>query len=92
MAPVDRVGWPEPGNPAPSLTSLGATRRDLVAVLSEAYVRACADDLREAADSIGDRDRFAVIGPAGRGDAIDRHARSGHSAAAHASSEAACRP
>lgn len=50
-------------------------RRDpqstVVAVLSEAYVRACSDDLREAADSIGDRDRFAVIGPAKSGDAID---------------------
>lgn len=50
-------------------------RRDpgaaIVAVLSEAYVRACSDDLREAADTVTNRDRFAVVGPAGRGDDLD---------------------
>lgn len=50
-------------------------RRDpaasIVVVLSEAYVRACTDDLLNATDQLRDRDRFAVIGPAKRGTAID---------------------
>lgn len=50
-------------------------RRDpaasIVVVLSEAYIRACTDDLLNATDQLRDRDRFAVIGPAKRGTAID---------------------
>lgn len=50
-------------------------RRDpaasIAVVLSEAYIRACTDDLLNAVDQLRDRDRFAVIGPAKRGTAID---------------------
>jgi len=63
---------PEPGRPR-SFADLA--RRDpgasVVAVLSDAYIRACADDLCDAADLLDDSDRFAVIGPATRGRDID---------------------
>jgi hypothetical protein len=63
---------PETGQPR-SFAELA--RRDptasVVAVLSDAYIRACADDLRDAADQLGDRDQFVVVGPATRHRDID---------------------
>ncbi|WP_433082379.1 hypothetical protein ACQP1P_01580 [Dactylosporangium sp. CA-052675] len=41
----------------------GAT---IIAVLSEAYMRACADDLRRAADHLNNQEQLMVIGPPGR--------------------------
>jgi hypothetical protein len=43
----------------------------IVAVLSDPYLRACADDLREAASRLSNSDNLSVIGPAGRGADID---------------------
>lgn len=43
----------------------------VVAVLSEAYVRACSDDLRVATRHLDDPDRFVVIGPATGDEDID---------------------
>lgn len=68
------TNWPGPGTGRPrSFADLA--RRDptasVLAVLSDAYVRACADDLREGADQLVDRDGFAVIGPAACGGDID---------------------
>jgi hypothetical protein len=63
---------PEIGQPR---SFVDLARRDptasVVAVLSDAYIRACSDDLRDAADQLDDRDRFAVIGPATRSDHVD---------------------
>jgi hypothetical protein len=36
-------------------------------VLSEAYLRACAEDLREAATELADERELSIIGPSGRG-------------------------
>ncbi|GAA4243194.1 hypothetical protein [Dactylosporangium darangshiense] len=58
---------PEPAQPR-SFTDLA--RREpgavIIAVLSEAYMRACADDLRRAVDCLNDQDQLMVIGPPGR--------------------------
>lgn len=68
------TNWPGPAADQPrSFADLA--RRDpnatIVAVLSDAYLRACADDLRVAADLIADRDQFAVIGPPAPGTDVD---------------------
>jgi hypothetical protein len=41
-------------------------RSIIIAVLSESYMRACADDLREAAACLADREQFAILGPPNR--------------------------
>ncbi|WP_229072210.1 hypothetical protein [Actinoplanes sp. DH11] len=38
-------------------------RSTIVAVLSESYMRACSDDLRDAAAGLADREQFAILGP-----------------------------
>ncbi|MFI6823217.1 hypothetical protein ACIBJE_19990 [Micromonospora sp. NPDC050187] len=43
----------------------------VIAVLSEAYLRACADDLRQAARCLASREQLAIIGPPGRCSGID---------------------
>lgn len=63
------VSWPgpQPGQPR-SFTELA--ERDpnsvIVAVLSEAYLRACSEDLSKAASLLNDSDNFSIIGPPGR--------------------------
>ncbi|PMR61043.1 hypothetical protein C1A38_11330 [Verrucosispora sp. ts21] len=56
---------PEPGKPR-SLSDLARSNPDdmIIAVLSDAYLRACSDDLRAAAGQLHDPQRLAVIGPA----------------------------
>ncbi|SFB52886.1 hypothetical protein SAMN05216266_116103 [Amycolatopsis marina] len=58
--------WPGPMRGQPR-SFVELARRDpeasIVAVMSEAYLRACAEDLRAAAAKLSDPDRFAVIGP-----------------------------
>lgn len=58
--------WPGPNSGQPR-SFVELARRDpeasIIAVLSGAYLRACAEDLREAAVHLSDPDRLAVIGP-----------------------------
>lgn len=67
-------GWTDTEHRSPrSFTALARQnpQATIVAVLSEAYLRACADDLRQAADALADRQQLAVIGPPGRYTDID---------------------
>jgi hypothetical protein len=67
-------GWTDAGRRTPrSFTALARQnpQATIVAVLSEAYLRACADDLRHAADCLADRQQLAVIGPSRRCPEID---------------------
>ncbi|MFI7208083.1 hypothetical protein [Micromonospora aurantiaca (nom. illeg.)] len=66
--------WPGPDTDQPrSFAALA--RRDpgavIIAVLSEAYLRPCADDLRDAAGYLTDEEQLAVIAPPGRSPDID---------------------
>ena len=66
--------WSGPDTHAPrSFTTLARQNPHavVIAVLSEAYLRACADDLRQAADCLADREQLAIIGPPGRCPDID---------------------
>jgi hypothetical protein len=64
---LTRWRWPAAEAPR-SFADLA--RRDprsiIIAVLSESYMRACADDLREAAACLDDREQFAILGPPNR--------------------------
>ncbi|WP_247686080.1 hypothetical protein [Micromonospora sp. C31] len=60
-------GWvgPEPGAPRSFYDLARANPNDtLIAVLSNAYLRACADDLRRAVGQLRDPQRLTIIGPA----------------------------
>ncbi|TMQ95300.1 hypothetical protein ETD83_22685 [Actinomadura soli] len=63
---------PQPGQPR-SFTELAKQYADsvIVAVLSEAYLRACSDDLREAASLLSDSGNLSIIGPAGKCREVD---------------------
>lgn len=68
------TGWIGPTSHLPrSFTALVCQdpQAIIIAVLSEAYLRACADDLRQAADCLADRERLTIIGPGGRCREID---------------------
>lgn len=58
---------PVPGSPR-TFAELSARYPDavVIAVMSDAYLKPCADDLREAAGQLNAPDRFAIIGPGGR--------------------------
>ncbi|GIF63925.1 hypothetical protein Ais01nite_19600 [Asanoa ishikariensis] len=43
----------------------------IIAVLSESYMRACSDDLREAVACLNDREQFAIFGPPNRCTELD---------------------
>ncbi|WP_433144090.1 hypothetical protein ACQPZ8_49795 [Actinomadura nitritigenes] len=64
---------PQPGQPR-SITELAARNPNsiIVAVLSEAYLRACSDDLSQAASQLKDSDNLSIIGPSGRCREIER--------------------
>ncbi|GAA2666263.1 hypothetical protein [Actinoplanes palleronii] len=47
-------------------------RATIIAVLSESYMRACADDLREAATCLADPEQFAILGPPNRCAELDK--------------------
>lgn len=63
------TGWqgPDPDQPR-SFADLALRNPEatIIAVLSDAYLRACAEDLVEAAGRLSDSDRFVVVGPPGR--------------------------
>lgn len=66
--------WVRPHDRQPrSFAGLASRYPDaaIVAVLSDPYLRACADDLREAASRLTNSDNLSVIGPAGRCAEID---------------------
>ncbi|MEU8800772.1 hypothetical protein [Spirillospora sp. NPDC048819] len=58
---------PVPGSPR-TFTGLTAGNSDavVIAVMSDAYLKPCADDLRQAAGKLADPDNFVIIGPGGR--------------------------
>jgi hypothetical protein len=58
---------PVPGSPR-KFADLTAHNPDavVIAVMSDAYLKPCADDLRQAAGKLADLDNFAIIGPGGR--------------------------
>jgi hypothetical protein len=64
---LTRWQWPAE-DPPRSFADLA--RRDpravIIAVLSESYMRACADDLREAATCLANREQFVILGPPNR--------------------------
>jgi hypothetical protein len=67
-------GWCGPAADQPrSFADLARRDADatILAVLSDSYLRACAEDLGEAADELRDGDRLSVIGPPGRYANID---------------------
>lgn len=68
------ASWPgpQPGQPR-SFTQLVLKNPNsiIVAVLSEAYLRACSDDLRNAASHLIDKENLSIIGPGGRCQEID---------------------
>ncbi len=66
--------WPGPAPDKPrSFVDLARAypSATIVAVLSDAYLRACSDDLRNAAQLLDDDDQFAVIGPPARSFDLD---------------------
>lgn len=66
--------WPGPRVGAPrSFVELAKLdpQASIVAVMSEAYLRACAQDLVQAAAHLSDPDGFAVIGPPRPGTALE---------------------
>jgi hypothetical protein len=71
-AGLARWHGPQPGRPR-SFAELAERnqRSSIVAVLSEPYLRACSDDLRDAASKLTDGANLTVIGPGGRCPAIE---------------------
>ncbi|MEV4364403.1 hypothetical protein [Nonomuraea sp. NPDC049625] len=69
---LSRWVGPDKGRPR-SFAALAGLYPDsaIVAVLSDPYLRACADDLRAAASRLSNSDNLSVIGPAGRCSEID---------------------
>ncbi|PRX98019.1 hypothetical protein [Allonocardiopsis opalescens] len=68
------ANWPgpRPGYPRSFAELAGADPdRPIVAALSESYLRACSDDLLEAAAKLTDNSLLSIIGPRGRCQAID---------------------
>jgi hypothetical protein len=68
------ANWPGPRSGDPrSFVELAKhdPQASIVAVMSEAYLRACAEDLHQAAAHLSDLDRLAVIGPPRPGTALE---------------------
>ncbi|NYF57183.1 hypothetical protein HDA35_003014 [Micromonospora purpureochromogenes] len=63
---------PEPGEPR-SFDHLARSNPDgtIIAVLSDAYLRACSDDLRMAAGRLRDPQRLTIVGPSQADPALD---------------------
>lgn len=66
--------WPGPTSGQPrSFTELARSnpQATILAILSDAYLRACAHDLRSAIGELADNERFSIIGPPGRQPDLD---------------------